>query len=194
VEHRADVLIGTQMIAKGLDLPLVTLVGVISADTALHLPDYHSAERTFQLLTQVAGRAGRGRRGGHVIVQTYNPDHYAIRAAAGHDFAGFYGQELAYRRQLDYPPFNRLVALRFSHRDPDRCRAEAERLGTWLAEEIDRLQLAAVLIGPAPCFFSRVQGRHRWQVVVRIPDPSPLLRDVALPRGWRIDVDPVSLL
>jgi primosomal protein N' len=194
VEHRADVLIGTQMIAKGLDLPLVTLVGVISADTALHLPDYQSAERTFQLLTQVAGRAGRGRRGGQVIVQTYNPDHYAIRAAAGHDFAGFYRQELAYRRQLDYPPFNRLVALRFSHRDPVRCRAEAERLGMWLAEEIDRLHLPAVLIGPAPCFFSRTQGRYRWQVVVRTPDPSPLLRDVALPRGWRIDVDPVSLL
>ena len=90
VEHRADVLVGTQMIAKGLDLPLVTLVGVISADTALYLPDYRAAERTFQLLTQVAGRAGRSQRGGQVIVQTYNPDHYAIQAAARHDYAGFY--------------------------------------------------------------------------------------------------------
>jgi primosomal protein N' (replication factor Y) len=194
VDQRADVLIGTQMIAKGLDLPRVTLVGVVSADTALYLPDYRAAERTFQLLTQVAGRAGRSYRGGQVIVQTYNPDHYAIRAAAGHDYAGFYRQELAYRRQLDYPPFSRLVALRYSHRDAYRCRAEAERLGRWLAAEIRRLDLPAALIGPAPCFFSRVQGRYRWQIVVRAPDPRPLLRDVALPGGWRLDVDPVDLL
>jgi primosomal protein N' (replication factor Y) (superfamily II helicase) len=194
VDHRADVLVGTQMIAKGLDLPLVTLVGVISADTALYLPDYQSAERTFQLLTQVAGRAGRSQRGGQVIVQTYNPDHYAIQAAARHDFAGFYRQELAYRRRLGYPPFSRLVALRFSDEDPSRCRAEAERLGRWLTAEVRRLGLPATLIGPAPCFFGRVQGRSRWQIVVRAPDPMPLLRDVSLPWGWRADVDPVSLL
>jgi primosomal protein N' (replication factor Y) len=194
VDHRADVLVGTQMIAKGLDLPLVTLVGVISADTALHLPDFRAAERTFQLLTQVAGRAGRSRRGGQVIVQTYHPDHYAVRAAAGHDYGGFFRQELVHRRQLGYPPFNRLVALRFSHEDDRRCRAQAERLGRWLAAEIRRLHLPADLIGPAPCFFSRLQGRYRWQIVVRGPDPASLLGDVALPWGWRVDVDPVSLL
>jgi primosomal protein N' (replication factor Y) len=194
VDHRADVLVGTQMIAKGLDLPLVTLVGVISADTALHLPDYRAAERTFQLLTQVAGRAGRSHRGGRVIVQTYNPDHYAIQAASGHDYAGFYRQELAYRCQLGYPPFSRLVALRLSDEDPYRCRAEANRLGRWLSAEIRRLGLAADLIGPAPCFFSRVQGRYRWQIVIRTPDPAPLLRDVALPWGWQVDMDPISLL
>jgi primosomal protein N' (replication factor Y) len=193
-EHRADVLIGTQMIAKGLDLPLVTLVGVISADTALHLPDYRAAERTFQLLTQVAGRAGRSHRGGQVIVQTYNPEDYAIEAAARHDFAGFYRREVENRRRLGYPPFSRLVALRFSDPDARRCRAEAERLGKWLAAEVVRLGLHADLIGPVPCFFSRVQGRYRWQIVVRSADPMPLLRDVALPRGWRIDVDPVTLL
>ncbi len=194
VDRRADVLIGTQMIAKGLDLPLVTLVGVISADTALYLPEYRAAERTFQLLTQVAGRAGRSHRGGQVIVQTYNPDHYAIQAAAGHDYAGFYRQELGYRRQLGYPPFSRLVALRFSDESPYRCRAETERLGRWLTAEIHHLGLEANLIGPAPCFFSRVGGYYRWQVVVRTPDPTPLLHDVALPWGWRVDVDPVSLL
>jgi primosomal protein N' (replication factor Y) len=194
VDHRADVLVGTQMIAKGLDLPLVTLVGVISADTALHLPDYRAAERTFQLLTQVAGRAGRSHRGGRVIVQTYNPDHYAIQAASGHDYAGFYQQELAYRRQLGYPPFSRLVALRLSDEDPYRCRAEANRLGRWLSAEIRRLGLAADLIGPSPCFFGRVQGRYRWQIVIRTPDPAPLLRDVALPWGWQVDMDPISLL
>jgi primosomal protein N' (replication factor Y) len=194
IDHRADVLIGTQMIAKGLDLPLVTLVGVISADTALHLPDYRAAERTFQLLTQVAGRAGRGLRGGQVIIQTYNPEHYAIQAAARHDYAGFYRQELENRRRLGYPPCRRLVALRFSHADPGVCRNEAQRVGKWLAAENLRLGIGADLIGPAPCFFSQVQGRSRWQIVVRAADPLPLLRGVALPRGWRVDVDPVSLL
>ena len=194
IDHRADVLVGTQMIAKGLDLPLVTLVGVISADTSLYLPDFRAAERTFQLLTQVAGRAGRSPRGGQVIVQTYNPDHYAVQAAAGHDYAAFYGQELTYRRQLGYPPFSRLVALRFSDQDPYRCEAEARQLGRWLAAEIRRVDLPASLIGPAPCFLSRIQGRYRWQIVIRAPDPTQLLRDVALPRGWHIDVDPINLL
>ncbi len=194
VDHRADVLVGTQMIAKGLDLPLVTLVGVVSADTALYLPDYRAGERTFQLLTQVAGRAGRSRLGGQVIVQTYDPNHYAIAMAAQHDCTGFFERELEYRRQLDYPPYNRLVALRFSDLDADRCRVEAERMGKWLSTEIRRLHLDADLIGPAPCFFSRIAGRYRWQVIVRTPDPGPLLRDVALPWGWQVDVDPVSLL
>ncbi len=191
---RADVLVGTQMIAKGLDLPHVTLVGVVSADTALNLPDYRAAEQTFQMLTQVAGRAGRSYRGGHVIVQTYNPEHYAIQAAAQHDTQGFYRQEIAYRRRLGYPPFSRLVALRYSHPDARRCRVEAERIGSWLAAEIRRLGTAASLIGPAPCFYGRLAGRSRWQIVVRARDPMPLLGDLALPLGWQVDVDPVSLL
>jgi len=194
IDHRADVLVGTQMIAKGLDLPLVTLVGVASADTALHLPDFRAAERTFQLLTQVAGRAGRSHRGGRVIVQTYNPEHYAVQAASRHDYAAFYERELAYRRQLDYPPFCRLVALRFSHQDPRRCEAEATRLGRWLEAEIRHQGIPAELIGPAPCFYHRIQGRYRWQIVIRAPDPTLLLRDLALPRGWGVDVDPITLL
>ena len=194
IDHRADVLVGTQMIAKGLDLPRVTLVGVASADTALHLPDFRAAERTFQLLTQVAGRAGRSRRGGRVIVQTYNPDHYAVQAASHHDYAAFFERELAYRRRLEYPPFSRLLALRYSHSDPRRSQAEATRLGRWLQSEIRRLGIPAELIGPAPCFFSRIQGRYRWQIVVRAPDPTVLLRDVALPLGWSVDVDPITLL
>jgi primosomal protein N' (replication factor Y) len=194
VDHRADVLVGTQMIAKGLDLPLVTLVGVISADTALHLPDYRAAERTFQLLTQVSGRAGRSHRGGRVIVQTYHPDHYAIQAAAGHDFASFSRQELVYRHGLGYPPFSRMVALRLSDPDPRRCQANARRLGEWLAAEIRRLGLQADLIGPAPCFYSRVRGRYRWQIVIRAADPASFLRGLALPREWQVDVDPINLL
>jgi len=194
IDHRADVLVGTQMIAKGLDLPLVTLVGVASADTALNLPEFRAAERTFQLLTQVAGRAGRSHRGGRVIVQTYNPEHYAVQAASRHDYAAFYERELAYRRQLDYPPFCRLVALRFSHQDARRCQTEAVRLGRWLEAEMRRLGFPAELIGPAPCFFHRIQARYRWQIVVRAPDPTLLLRDLALPRGWSVDVDPITLL
>lgn len=194
IDHRADVLIGTQMIAKGLDLPLVTLVGVISADTALYLPDYRAAERTFQLLTQVAGRAGRSHHGGRVIVQTYNPDHYAIRAAAHHDFASFYRQESTHRRLLGYPPFSRLVALRFSDPDLRTCQRESQRLGRWLSQEIERQGIEATLIGPAPCFFSRLEGRYRWQILIRGPEPAALLRDVALPRGWLLDVDPVTTL
>jgi len=194
MDHRADVLVGTQMIAKGLDLPLVTLVGVISADTALHLPDFRAAERTFQLLTQVAGRAGRSHRGGRVIIQTYHPDHYAIQAAASHDFAAFYQQELHHRRRLGYPPFSRMIALRLNDPDPRRCQAAAHRLALWLAAEIRRLDQQADLIGPAPCFYNRVRGRYRWQIVIRASDPASLLRDVALPRDWRVDVDPITLL
>ncbi|MGE5263055.1 MAG: primosomal protein N', partial [Acidobacteriota bacterium] len=111
VRHQADILIGTQMIAKGLDLPLVTLVGVISADTSLNLPDFRAGERTFQLLTQVAGRAGRSILGGKVILQTYAPEHYAIQAASHHDYAAFYEREIAFRREQGYPPFNRLIRL-----------------------------------------------------------------------------------
>ena len=194
VDHRADILVGTQMIAKGLDLPRVTLVGVISADTALYLPDYRAAERTFQLLAQVAGRAGRSRRGGRVIVQTYNPEHYAIQAAAQHDYAAFAQQEMAYRRELGYPPFGRLVALRFSDKNAERCQAAATRLGRWLAGEIRRTGARVDLIGPVPCFFARIGGKYRWQIVLRGPDPRRLLEDVALPYGWRVDVDPLDLL
>ncbi len=194
IDHRADILVGTQMIAKGLDLPRVTLVGVISADTALYLPDYRAAERTFQLLAQVAGRAGRSRRGGRVIVQTYDPEHYAIQAAARHDYAAFARQEMAYRRELGYPPFGRLVALRVSDQNSGRCQAAATRLGRWLAAEIRRTGAQVDLIGPVPCFFARIGGKYRWQIVLRGPDPRRLLEDVALPYGWRVDVDPLDLL
>ena len=109
--HEADILIGTQMVAKGLDLPLVTLVGVVIADTSLNLPDFRAGERTFQLLSQVAGRAGRGQSGGQVVIQTYNPNHYAIQAAARHDYKAFYEQEIKFRRQLKEPPFTQLASL-----------------------------------------------------------------------------------
>ncbi len=195
VRHQADVLIGTQMIAKGLDLPLVTLVGVVSADTALRLPDFRASERTFQLLTQVAGRAGRSILGGRVIIQTYAPQHFCIQTASHHDYAGFYRQELEFRRQHGYPPFNRLVKLLFVHISAKKCREETERVRSLLDAQIARRGIAGTdLIGPAPCFVGRIAGRHRWQVVIRGPNPASLLEDFALPLGWRVDVDPVSLL
>ncbi|MEA3459880.1 MAG: primosomal protein N', partial [Chloroflexota bacterium] len=195
INHEADVLVGTQMIAKGLDLPLVTLVGVVSADTALHLPDFRAAERTFQLLTQVAGRAGRSILGGKVIVQTYTPEHYSIDMASQHDYQSFYERELEFRRQQGYPPFKRLAKLVYFHSNRERCREEAERMHRILINKIARLGLPGVdLIGPVPCFFSRVRGRYRWQIVIRAPEPQVLLRDVALPLGWQVDIDPSSTL
>jgi primosomal protein N' (replication factor Y) (superfamily II helicase) len=192
--QRADVLIGTQMLAKGLDLPLVTLVGVILADVGLNLPDYRAAERSFQVLTQVAGRAGRSPLGGKVILQTFDPEHYVIRHAAQHDYASFYKQELAYRRQLGYPPFTRLVRLELQHVRSEEAEKATRQLSTQLQEWILAGERRATqIIGPVPCFFSRVNGLYRWQIVLRGPDPASLLRGRQLD-GWRIEVDPPSLL
>jgi primosomal protein N' (replication factor Y) len=196
--HRADVLIGTQMIAKGLDLPLVTLVGVISADTALNLPDFRAAERTFQLLEQVSGRAGRGPRGGQVIVQTYSPDHYAIRAAAEHDYAAFYAREHAFRLQQRYPPRARLARLLYRDSDLVRCRQRVTDVRTRLEDSIAASAPAHLdAIGPAPAFFSRLRGRWRWQIILRADEPQvlqALLQTLDLPPGWHVDVDPLDVL
>jgi len=191
--HRADILIGTQMLAKGLDIPLVTLVGVVSADTGLNLPDYRAAERTFQLLTQVAGRAGRGLLGGRVILQTYQPDHYAIQAAADHDYESFYRQELDLRRQLAYPPFQKLARLVYRHGSAAQAEREAGRMAATLQARARELELSTDLIGPAPCFFERTRGLYRWHIILRGSDPAALLPDT-LREGWGIDIDPVSLL
>ncbi len=191
--HRADVLIGTQMIAKGLDLPLVTLVGVVLADTGLNLPDYRASERTFQILTQVAGRAGRGLLGGRVILQTYQPEHYAIQAASHHDYGAFYRQELSHRRQLNYPPFRRLTRLVYRHVSVEAAETEATRVANLVQSAIASTDAKAELIGPTPCFFRRERGQFRWQIVIRAADPAPLIpKD--LPDNWVVDVDPVTLL
>jgi primosomal protein N' (replication factor Y) len=192
--HEADVLIGTQMVAKGLDLPLVTLVGVVLADIGLNLPDYRSPERSFQVLSQVAGRAGRGLLGGHVILQTYEPEHYAIQAASKHDYEAFYKAELEMRRQLEYPPYRRLVRLIFRHISEDAAQSAAERMAGSIETRIRELGVRrADLIGPVPAYFRRVRGEYRWMVVIRASDPTRLLPE-DLPRGWTVDVDPVSLL
>ncbi|MEA3375819.1 MAG: primosomal protein N' [Chloroflexota bacterium] len=191
----ADVLVGTQMITKGLDLPLVTVVGVISADTALNLPDYRSGERTFQVLTQVAGRAGRGLLGGRVFIQTYHPEHYAVTAASEHDYESFAIQELAFRREQGYPPYSRLAKLICEDTDYFRARTRAERMAEELQVALTRDGLpVGSLIGPAPPFFARLRGRYRWQILVRHPSPPALLRAIEIPAGWRVEVDPVSVL
>ncbi|CAG0931590.1 Primosomal protein N' [Thermoflexales bacterium] len=194
-EHQADVLVGTQMIAKGLDLPLVTLVGVISADTSLHMPDFRASERTFQLLTQVAGRAGRGLLGGRAIIQTYAPDHYAIETASQHDYTAFVKQELAFRQAANYPPFTRLARLLVRDLNADRAKAEAEQV----ANELDALLTKrgvtrGSIIGPAPCFFAKVRDEYRWQIVIRHSNPASMVKELKLGLNWRIDVDPLNLL
>ncbi len=197
-ERRADVLVGTQMIAKGLDLPAVTLVGVISADVALFLPDFRASERAFQLLTQVAGRAGRGAVAGRVLVQTFNPDHFCIQAAARHDYAAFFAAEIAARRRYAYPPFRRFVKWSYEHTDRYAAQVEA----TALAEQLEALirdegMAETDVVGPAPAFMERLRGRYRWQVLLRSPDPRLALRMFSaegLPHGWSVDVDPASTL
>lgn len=193
--HEADILVGTQMIAKGLDIPLVTLVGVVSADIALHLPDFRAGERAFQLLEQVAGRAGRGERGGRVIIQTYTPDHYAIKAAAKHDYHSVAQQETAFRRQLGYPPFGRLARLTFAHTNAGYAQTQAAAIAARLRGEAESRGVPNLdVLGPAPAYIPRIRGRWRWNIIVRGTDPASLLRDFSLPRGWLLDIDPVSLL
>lgn len=191
--QRANVLIGTQMVAKGLDLPMVTLVGVVSADTGLQLPDFRAAERTFQLLTQVAGRAGRGILGGRVILQTYHPDHYAIQAASQHDYRAFYERELEHRRQLQYPPFTRLARLLYRHTSSAAAERESLRLAERIRVGLGTDSGGVELLGPVPCFFTKVSGRYRWQLVLRGLDLLPHIPN-PLPEGWTLDLDPVSTL
>jgi len=171
--HQADILIGTQMLAKGLDLPLVTLVGIVLADVGLNLPDPFAAERTFQLLTQVAGRAGRSARGGKVVMQTFMPEHPVLQMAARHDYAGFYRHEIENRRLLRYPPFFHLVRLEYRHHDLAKAESEARALAQRLQALIETEKRTQTdLVGPAPCFFAKVNDIYRWQVILRGPDSA----------------------
>ncbi len=196
--HRADVLIGTQMLAKGLDLPLVTLVGIVLADVGLYLPDPFAGERVFQVLTQVAGRAGRSERGGRVILQTFDPANQVIRSAAGHDVNGFYQYELEQRRRLGYPPFSRLVRLEYRHRDAIAAQEETRKLAGRLIELLNTEHRSlTTVIGPVPSFFAKIGGYYRWQIVLRGPDPASVLKAEPVSRwlvDWRVEVDPISLL
>jgi primosomal protein N' (replication factor Y) len=202
-----DILLGTQMIAKGLDFPNVTLVGVINADVGINLPDFRATERTFQLLTQVAGRAGRGPKGGEVFIQTALPNHYAIAAATEHDFIGFAERELETRREPSYPPHSRLVNVVISGVEEEATQELAVGAAEWVGGLLEARSIAEVrLVGPAPCPIDRIRGRWRWHFLLRSESPR-LLGEVAryfferfeAPKGkadFRIalDRDPVALL
>jgi primosomal protein N' (replication factor Y) len=199
-----DLLVGTQMIAKGHDFPEVTLVGVLLADLSLSFPDFRSAERTFQILTQVAGRAGRGDRPGKVIVQTLSPDHVCIRMAARHDFAGFMAEELAAREALGYPPFGRMLLLRLWGSKAEKVREASEEAAEALAPPASAAGIQ--LLGPAPSPISLVKRKHHYQILLKMPAHFPVgdffpsllrpLRDIVRKHGVRLeaDVDPYNMM
>jgi primosomal protein N' (replication factor Y) len=192
---QADILVGTQMVAKGHDIPSVTLVGVVAADTALNFPDFRSGERTFQLLSQVAGRAGRGQAEGKVIIQTYLPENYAVQAAARYDYDSFYEQELDYRRQLHNPPFTRLARLLFTHTNDAVCQRQAEKMRDLLLVEKDARGISGFsIIGPAPAYIRRLRGKYRWHIILRGTALSDFLAPLSFPQGWTVDIDPVGLI
>ncbi|MEM7808093.1 MAG: primosomal protein N' [Planctomycetota bacterium] len=198
-----DVLLGTQMIAKGLDFPNVSLVGVVSGDTSLGLPDFRAAERTFGLITQVAGRAGRGEVPGRVVLQTFNPFDEAIRAATKQDYVGFADRELEHRRVTGLPPFGRMVRIILRDRDEEKLLTRAEVLAGQLSDAADPEGDSVHIDGPMPCPISRIAGYFRQQIVLRSPQAMPLQRVLARARGagalsqtdrLAVDVDPVNLM
>lgn len=202
-EGDIQILLGTQMIAKGLDFPNVTLVGVINADTALHFPDFRAAERTFQLVTQVAGRTGRGEKGGRVLVQTFSPEHPAIQAALRHDFPAFARQELPIREQYGYPPQKKLI--RFIVRGPQEMTTEqfAEQVADSLRDAVEQQQLQARVLGPAPAPLAKLRGKFRFHILVRAEDLDPLRTLAREITGslrppeevqWVVDIDPLDML
>jgi len=192
-DGRIDVLVGTSLVAKGMDIPEVTLVGIVSADVALNLPDERAAERTYQLLVQAAGRAGRGERPGRAILQTYQPEHPALRAVAEGNRDTFYDAELEARRRFGSPPFGRQVKLTVALPDPDAAEAEANTMAERLRARALERAVDVTIVGPAPAYVGRRGGRWRWNLVLRGARPADLL-DGGLDAPWSVDVDPESLL
>jgi primosomal protein N' (replication factor Y) len=202
-----DILVGTQMIVKGHDFPNVTFVGVVSADTSLHFPDFRSSERTFQLLTQVAGRAGRGEVFGEVVIQTFNPDHYSILRAKDQDYMGFYREEIEFRKALEYPPFSRFINFRLVGNNEKRTKGMAEemgRIGKSLLKKTHGKEIE--ILGPSTAPFAKMRGKFRWQMLAKGKSPQ-LLHRFAKELSYRmdlllkgkgvdldIDVDPVFIL
>jgi len=200
---KIDTLVGTQMLAKGHDFPNVTLVGVVSVDAGLALPDFRSAERTFQLITQVAGRAGRGDRPGKVLIQTYHPYHYALRHACAQDYEGFYNEEIQYRQNHSYPPFVALASLLIHGPDLDRVRNDSLELRKQL--DAANEQRHCRILGPAPAPLARLKGEHRFQLLLKSRSRRHLreVADAALKsaseqglnlRSINLEIDPVSIM
>lgn len=192
-----DILLGTQMVAKGHDIPNVTAVGIISADTALNLPDFRAAERTFALLTQAAGRAGRGTKSGQVIMQTYNPEHYAITAGSEHNYLAFYENEIAFRRQLNYPPFANLIKITVQAADETIVHRNANKLAVELAQQMDGM--AAAIIGPFPASVHKIKDVFRVNILIKTEDLSAVtglftVLEISSRKDVIVDVDPVNVL
>lgn len=194
-EGQADILLGTQMIAKGLDFPNVTLVGVLNADTALNLPDFRSSERTFQLLTQVSGRAGRAEKPGEVIIQSFNPEHYAIQLAKAQDYEDFYTKEMYIRHRGDYPPYYFTVQITASHPEENEAAKQMFQIARKLKQG---LSPQAILLGPTPNAIMRVNNRYFYQVIIKYkqePMLQPLLKEIltdtqrATARGLKLSID-----
>ena len=198
-----DILLGTQMISKGLDFPNVTLVGVISADTSLNLPDFRASEKTFQLLTQVAGRAGRGKKKGEVVIQTYNPDHYAVKLAKKHDMTGFFKEEISLRKKLFYPPFYRLARVLLEHKNHDFLKSK-------INENMEKIKKIKYLfddnlkvLGPVPAPFEKLKSKYRYHIIIKAVNVSLLSKYIQTFKEnikfvssikTSIDVDPQNLL
>jgi primosomal protein N' (replication factor Y) len=191
-----DVIVGTQLIAKGLDLPFVTTVGIVNADVGLFFPDFRAGERTFQLVTQMAGRAGRRTPHSRVIVQTYSPDHYVLEAASRHDVVGFFEREIVFRRQYRYPPFVRMIRYALRRSTDEECAIEADAMVRTLGRHAHSRGVTIDIVGPAPAFVARIRGESQWHLILKAaPNELDLLLDsLPHPPGWVVDIDPVSLL
>lgn len=186
-----DILVGTQLLIKGHDLPLLSVVGIVAADTSLYFPDYTAEEQTYQLLTQVLGRIGRGHRNGTAIIQSYNPTHPAVLSALSGDWESFYKSQLAERKRFGFPPFVQLMKLSVAR----ATQSAAQSAATKLAQELREMSLPVQILGPTPRFLERVGNRYRWQIIVKSKSRDPLLKIIdILPANWTHDLDPSNLL
>ncbi|HXH27335.1 MAG TPA: primosomal protein N', partial [Candidatus Acidoferrum sp.] len=190
-DAKIDILIGTQLLAKGLDLPNLQTIGVVQADSGMQLPDYQAEERTFQLLYQVAGRVGRGQQPSHIVVQSYRPDNPIVRLALARDYSAFYNQQLAERRKAHFPPFVYLLKLTCAY----KTEAAAIRAASQLATNVRQTWPQCTVLGPTPAFYERLGGNYRWQIVIKAKRRADLLEIAkAVPDKWQVDIDPISLL
>lgn len=189
-DRKYDVLIGTQMVAKGLDFENVTLIGIILADIGMHMPDFRSHERLFQLITQVAGRCGRGKAAGNVILQTYQPNHFTIQKSSTYDYDAFMEEELSYRKKLSYPPYNRMIKFTVVGFDQEKLRDHIQQ-EVEVLEDIFKVNKLPFKIISAPAMIAKMGGRYYYHVLLRAADPQVIFKHWKTPKGWRIDVDPI---
>ena len=196
---RSDILLGTQMVAKGHDIANVTAVGILAADSALNLPDFRASERSFALVMQAAGRAGRGSKHGRVVVQTYHPEHYALQAGIAQDYASFYNREILFRKQLNYPPYVQFIKLTTTGRDESRTIQMAEEMAVHLQSRFARLSEPVEIIGPFAAAVSKIGDQFRVHILLRganLAAAKTILVEsgIAVARDVTIDVDPLGML